>query len=429
MAARPPPRRFGKKDEKPKSVWLSNDPSSFGEVFKFKHGKSLQVLHGVKFSPKFNLLWVGFSSDGHLLCTSSEDFTARVFDVATASQRQVFEHAEGVRCCSFGSYDTQLCTASLDGFARVWDVESGKLVKRIDVGKYCLSACLSPDARFLLTGSWDKFARVYFAEDWEELVYFKYDDEVRSVGFSVDGQRICTACGGGIVRVHVTPEPPEKIPEGEEPPPGPKMIKLELEKMKIEQLKNRLRVRELSDRGKKVDLIDRLKACGGDETPEDPPPDPRRELARFVHVQKVDDVRFSPHGEWLVTCCRDKHARIFHIETGQIMALFPHGNWVNTAFFLGDRSVMCTACEDGFVRVFDLVRQQEIIALECGGPATCAAFRHDGALVAAASRCGSAHVFGVLAAGIPAVVEHGGDAPKDVTGEEEDMMFGSAVED
>jgi WD40 repeat protein len=69
---------------------------------------------------------MAFSPDGTQLATTSDDGTARIWDLATGTARATLNsHTNWVRGVIFSPDGTQLATASDDGSARIWDVEQG----------------------------------------------------------------------------------------------------------------------------------------------------------------------------------------------------------------------------------------------------------------------------------------------------------------
>lgn len=385
----------------PPPAFLQNPASSFGELLVVRHGRSRQVTHGPKFSPKFNMLCVGFSPDGTRICTGSEDRSARIYDISTGTEKELrcFEHEDAVRRCCFSPDGLLLATAAYDGHARLFDIEGNVELKALRLGKYVLSINFSPDGRFLCTSDWGKNVRVFLLEDWSELIVFRYMEEAGSCSFSADSKRLCTACSDGWARIHETPEPPEKLEDGTLAA-GPKMKKLDLKSFKIAELKARLRKFDQEERGRKAELIDRLVSVGGDETPEEPPPDPFRELQAFEHADKVTDARFNASGEWLLTACNDTLARVYDIETGEVLRSFPHGNWIHVACFTFDSSCVCTACDDGFARVFSVGSEKELASFAVGASLTGVAFSREGHRVATSAKAtlltGAAQVWGLV---------------------------------
>merc|ERR1712098_427380 len=107
---------------------------------------------------------------------------------------------------------------------------------------------------------------------------------------------------------------------------------------------------------------ERLMQFKGDETPEDAPLDPTRELASFEHPDKVLDACFSSDGEWVVTACADKKARIIDIQTAEVLRAINHGNLIHTVCMILDNSSICTSSDDGFVRVIDVKSERQLVS-------------------------------------------------------------------
>eukprot|EP00929_Paragymnodinium_shiwhaense_P047396 TRINITY_DN24045_c0_g2_i1.p1 TRINITY_DN24045_c0_g2~~TRINITY_DN24045_c0_g2_i1.p1 ORF type:complete len:415 (-),score=98.31 TRINITY_DN24045_c0_g2_i1:2-1246(-) len=392
--------------KRPQSFW-AREASEFTETHYFKHGKSRQVMHPAKFAPKFNLTYCDFSPDGLFIATCSEDKSCRIWDLTTKKQLRCFEHGDFVISCSFSPNGKRMCTGAFDGCARVFDIEDDTTeIIKLELTKAVFVCSYSPCMRFLLTTSWDKKARIWYVEEFpdrpklepEPIVTFQYADEVLSARFCKDGERLCTACGDCFVRIHAIPEPPEFHEEGEEPDDdddAPKFKTLDLTKMKVDMLKERLKKRGLPTRGRKQDLIDRLMDCGGDKTPVEPPPDPERELACFEHPDKVLDARFNADGKWLVTACRDKKVRVINIVNSNILIAFYHGNMVRTVDISPDSTSVLTACDDGRARIYDLVESQEIQSFDTQASVTCACFNPEGTKVCTSSKTGAGQVWGV----------------------------------
>lgn len=75
---------------------------------------------------------VAFSGDGAYLATASADKTARVWEVATGQERQLYAgHKAGVVSVAFSPDGAVLATGSQDKTARVWDVGSGEPMRQL----------------------------------------------------------------------------------------------------------------------------------------------------------------------------------------------------------------------------------------------------------------------------------------------------------
>jgi WD40 repeat protein len=73
---------------------------------------------------------------------------------------------------------------------RIWNLPEGKLVRELHHGEPVLTACFTPDSRYIVTGGRD--ARVWDVESGKEIVTFKHDAQVAFVVLSPDGKKMLT---------------------------------------------------------------------------------------------------------------------------------------------------------------------------------------------------------------------------------------------
>ncbi len=113
-----------------------------------------------------------------------------------------------------------------------------------------------------------------------------------------------------------------------------------------------------------------------------------------AHGDRVLGVRFSPRdGRWLLTCSRDKTARLWDAATGHKIGLPLQGHswWVWSAALSADEKQIATAGQDGKVIIWSVepragepkIEQQKVF-LGHDGPVFAAAFSPDGRQVASA---------------------------------------------
>ena len=202
-------------------------------------GQELRQFRGHKGSVQS----VTFSSDGRLVLTASEDQTARLWDAATGELLQVFSgHTDGVGSAVFAPDGQSIYTGSWDYTIREWklgsdervfrypgqwgygifspdgqsiyvlsvegelawltDAKSGRELARFGGhADTIISIEISVDRKYLLTGSFDKTARLWDAQTGEELRVFQGHTERVWASFSPDGKLVVTNSGDKTSRI------------------------------------------------------------------------------------------------------------------------------------------------------------------------------------------------------------------------------------
>ena len=74
------------------------------------------------FIHNFPVETVRFSPDGKSLATASDDYTARVWDIANGTEIANVSHNDYVRDVAFSPNGKYIATASYDKTAKVWKV-------------------------------------------------------------------------------------------------------------------------------------------------------------------------------------------------------------------------------------------------------------------------------------------------------------------
>ncbi|NEP57106.1 MAG: TIR domain-containing protein [Symploca sp. SIO2G7] len=192
------------------------------------------------------VLGVSFSPDGQYVATTSEDGTARLWDLQ-GNQKALFQGHDPelpVMSIAFSPNGQSLATASLDGTVRLWDLQ-GNQKAVFEESDGVMSVAFSPNGQSLATASFDGTARLWDLQGNEILLFDKHDDSVMSVSFSPDSQYLATAS---------------------------------------------------------LDKTARLWDLQG------------REIAKFEHNSWVNDVNFTPDGQSLVTGSQEGIARLWNLQ-------------------------------------------------------------------------------------------------------------------
>ncbi|CAE7441249.1 unnamed protein product [Symbiodinium natans] len=192
-----------------------------------------------------------FSDDGFFVLTASYDCTARLYSVLTGECLKVFTgHGDGVVTAIFSRDRQSVLTASVDRTAKVWDIETAECMKSLQRPRgevvvsvfstdqrnlalstlqdgtakcwnlstdecmfslkghrtYITSAVLSRDGLTLLTGSWDRTAKLWNLQASKKKcirTFTGHGNGVVSAEFSADKSQIITAASDGTARIWV----------------------------------------------------------------------------------------------------------------------------------------------------------------------------------------------------------------------------------
>ena len=241
------------------------------------------------------------SPDGTWLVTTSDDETARIWDVATGQVRAVLEgHGGGVWCCAISPDGERLVTGCADGMVRVWDVQAAVVCDVLEGHSAGIWGCaVSPDGTWLVTTSDDETARIWdVATGQVRAVLEGHGGGVWCCAISPDGERLVTGCADGMVRVWDV---------------------------------------------QAAVVCDVLEG----------------------HSAGIWGCAVSPDGTWLVTASDDETARIWDVATGQVRAVLEgHTGWVRTCSISSDGGTIVTAGADRAVRIWDVASGRLRAALQ-----------------------------------------------------------------
>ncbi len=147
---------------------------------------------------------VVFSPDGKKLATSSEDNTAKIWDLGSGKPTMTFQgHKASVLSAAFSPDGTQIATGSADSTVIIWDINSGKASKTLSGHRAEInSVAFSPDGALLATGSSDNTAKIWdLTGNAPPVTLAEHGESIWCVAFSPDGKWLATGSNDNSVIV------------------------------------------------------------------------------------------------------------------------------------------------------------------------------------------------------------------------------------
>jgi WD40 repeat protein/energy-coupling factor transporter ATP-binding protein EcfA2 len=327
-------------------------------------GKLIAVFNKHK-SPVMSAV---FSPDGTKILTTAKFKTAKLWNLRGKLLVDLNQHMGKVISAVFSPDGTKILTASEDKTAKLWDLEGKLLVDfNQDTGKV-VSAVFSPDGTKILTASEDKTAKLWDLEGKLLVDFNQHTGKVVSAVFSPDGTKILTASEDktaklwdlegkllvdfnqhtGIVKSAIFS------------PEGTKIVTVSDENtVKLWDLRGNL----LADFKESMFGVNsavfspdgsKILTASGHKTAK--LWDLRGKLLVVFnhHILGVKSALFSPDGTKILTASLDYTAKLWDLRGNRLIDLNKHTSDVKSAIFSPDGNKIVTISKDHTAKLWDL---------------------------------------------------------------------------
>jgi hypothetical protein len=242
-------------------------------------------------------------------------------------------HKQSIISLGSTSNVSWLLTGSFDKTARLWDVRTGTELQRFQHNDYVNAVAFAPDKSAVLTGSSDTAAQLWDVKTGAKLQRFRHDNYVTSVTFDPDGSAVLTGSGDKTVRLW-------NVKTG-----------TELQRFQHDGYVTAVafapeKSAVLTGSNDKTARLWNIKTGG--------------ELRRFQHTDDVTAVAFAPDGATVLTGSLDRIVRLWEVKTGAVLRRFQHDGRVNAVAFAPDGASVLTGSDDRTARLWDVKTGTEL---------------------------------------------------------------------
>ncbi|TBR60487.1 hypothetical protein B4U84_06405 [Westiellopsis prolifica IICB1] len=352
---------------------------------------------------------VNFSPDGKNIVTASLDGTARLWNLNGQQITEFIGHLGSVMSVSFSPDGKNIVTASLDGTAQLWNINGQQITEFIGHLGSVMSVSFSPDGKNIVTASLDGTARLWNLNGQQITRFNGYQGSIYSVSFSPDGKNIVTASLDGTAQLwNINGQQITEFKGHEEivtslsfSPDGKNIVTASIDG--TARLWN-LDGQQITEFKGHQDIVTSVSFSLDGKTIATASDDGTARLwnirGKLInefkgHQDIVTSVSFSPDGKIIATASDDGTARLWNLKEQQITEFKGHLGSVTSVSFSPNGNHIATASSDRTVCLWNLEGQQIIEFKGHLGSVTSVSFSPDGKIIATASDDGTARLWNI----------------------------------
>ena len=144
---------------------------------------------------------------GSVLASCSDDKTTKIWSLRQDQcLHELKEHKKGIYTLRWSPVQSPgpryLATGSFDSTVRLWDVEVGKSVHTFTQHKEAVySVVFSPDGKFLVSGSFDKWLHIYSVTDRTLMYSYQGSAGILEVSWNRSGNLLAASYADSLLSI------------------------------------------------------------------------------------------------------------------------------------------------------------------------------------------------------------------------------------